>query len=163
MLACEIVWVKVVSDDGTSADGCGDDNKCWLPAQVIVVDCRSALASLPHSCADPPFAHPVAIQVYRHNSICRHERGRRLAGYVFVQLLSAAHRMMWIENDASSLLPFEDSTEQCWQPRQVSDVPRVEYRVCHLLATTLLLQDVVHGMQAAHRIKAAKAFYSGRD
>ena len=60
----------------------------------------------------------VCVQRFRHNTLCRHELGRRLAGFTCVQLLPG-RQMVWVPNKEDALLPFDENLERLGMPTAV--------------------------------------------
>ena len=57
-------------------------------------------------------------QRYRHNTLCRHELGRRVAGFACVRLFPSG-QIIWVPNKPHSLLPFEENLERLGKPTAV--------------------------------------------
>jgi hypothetical protein len=57
-------------------------------------------------------------QRYRHNTLCRHELGRRVAGFACVRLFPSG-QIIWVPNKPHSLLPFEENLERLGNPTTV--------------------------------------------
>jgi|EP01043_Picozoa_sp_COSAG02_P023728 hypothetical protein len=62
----------------------------------------------------------ACAQRFRHNTLCRHELGRRLAGFACVQLLPS-RKMVWVPNREHSLLPFDENLERLGTPTLVRE------------------------------------------
>ena len=60
----------------------------------------------------------LVVQRYRHNTLCRHELGRRVAGFACVRLFTTG-QVEWVPNKPHALLPFEENLEQFGTPTLV--------------------------------------------
>ena len=110
MLADGLVWARPEAGltDHRRAGGHG----VWLPGQVRVpVPVRIARKTL-------TLRFRLVVQRYRHNTLCRHELGRRVAGFACVRLFTTG-QVEWVPNKPHALLPFEENLEQFGTPTLV--------------------------------------------
>ena len=153
MLADGLVWAKT-STEGRAAE--------WLPGQVSTparcLYCRvSSALRLTASLG-------ACEQRYRHNTLCRHELGRRLAGFACVQLLPSK-KMVWVPNKEHSLLPFDENLERLGTPTVVRDyfTTSWQYAAAHdFVLTAFLMQGMMRGIEDVHRLQASLAFFRAR-
>lgn len=78
-------------------------------------------------------------QRFRHNTLCRHELGRRLAGFACVQLLPS-RKMVWVPNRGHSLLPFDENLERLGTPTS----------------------ETIWGIEAVQRLHGSLSFFRAR-
>ena len=71
-----------------------------------------------HRAQDTDLRFRLVAQRYRHNTLCRHELGRRVAGFACVRLFTTG-QVEWVPNKPHALLPFEENLEQFGTPTLV--------------------------------------------
>ena len=101
-------------------------------------------------------------QRYRHNTLCRHELGRRVAGFACVRLFPSG-QIIWVPNKPQTLLPFEENLERLGKPTAV----RTRQAASCFVSTPdhvhpFLQQEVMRGIQEARRAQGVLAFYRAR-
>lgn len=97
---------RVELDDGTDQNVSLRDQKCMIAEEIVW-----ALSS--------KTGEWTPAQLFKHTSLCRHEVGRRIAGFEMVEYFTSEPTTEWVKNRSTTLLPFEVNQERRFTISQV--------------------------------------------